>query len=469
MENNLEDQVNESKEKGLTTKSWDKIIIKPEAFKKMIFHILRFGNSFLETPVEAMGVCLGEQENNEKNVLIVKECIPLTHGDYIELGLSRELEALLDKIKMEHSNESLRIIGWYISHPKYDLKLTSADIQIHRYFQNDNFPNAFCLTFDPIKVEKKSIFSFQAYRFKDHDKHDELIEINCQLEPPKTLEFFKWVQHLVESIQRKDQILIHEYGEHVKPPQGDLQEIPLQKKEMVEQDIVEIENKIQSLSKGITDGTMAFVNSFAQPFNKQLEQWLIDVEEGSIKGSRYLKSSINQLKTTINNGLEGLQNYFEKKFNEISNVFVSSISESLDNSLKEQENYRKFIESELESLLLKINDDINSQFDKISNTFERILDAISSKINQNSEKIRNLEGEINSNGEQVKACENKVKEFHEVILDSLSTNFNSTEDNLIKLINDLDEKFNQVVEKSTNTKELIDRLQKIASEFRQLR
>ena len=43
-----------------------KIIIKQDAFIRMITHVLRFGNEALEESVEVMGVCIGKKDQSDR-------------------------------------------------------------------------------------------------------------------------------------------------------------------------------------------------------------------------------------------------------------------------------------------------------------------------------------------------------------------------------------------------------------------
>jgi proteasome lid subunit RPN8/RPN11 len=101
-----------------------KVEIHPSAFKKIIFHGLRYANQNLEEKQEVLGICIGTES---ENVVSLLDTIPVIHGDQIEIGLSQELHELFERIKKDHTSEETKIIGWYLSHPGYKLELTDSD------------------------------------------------------------------------------------------------------------------------------------------------------------------------------------------------------------------------------------------------------------------------------------------------------------------------------------------------------
>ena len=93
----------------------------------------------------------------------------------------------------------------------------------------------------------------KVFKFKDHTNPEEIIEIIPNILIPDSLEYFKWVQELVENFQRKEPIIIKEYLEAQKPLPEELQEIPKipesideseEKTSRVEQLLRKIENNV---------------------------------------------------------------------------------------------------------------------------------------------------------------------------------------------------------------------------------
>ena len=68
----------------------NKVEISPSAFKKIIFHGLRYANQNIDENQEVLGICIGTES---ENVISLIDTIPVIHGDQIEIGLSQELHA----------------------------------------------------------------------------------------------------------------------------------------------------------------------------------------------------------------------------------------------------------------------------------------------------------------------------------------------------------------------------------------
>ena len=188
-----------------------------------------------------------------------------------------------------------------------------------------------------------------------------------------------------------------------------------------------------------------------------------------MKGTEYVRSSLNQLNKTINKGLEGLQGYFKTKFNEISNIFVKGITEALESRIKSQKN--------IETDIMIINEEISNMIEKVLN--ENFAD-INTNLNLN---ITKLENQLITNEKQVKRIDEliknnstKVSEFHSSI-DSFSEDMiakgekscNPFEQNLVKLIQDQNINFTSIDEKYKEIEQLTERLQKLISEIRQIK
>ncbi len=97
-----------------------KVIIKKEAFRNMITHVLRFGSDALETSVEVMGVCMGKKASNGKDIEILN-AIPLTHGTQVENDFTPEDLESFSKIDEQYHKKDLHVVGWYHSHPNEGL------------------------------------------------------------------------------------------------------------------------------------------------------------------------------------------------------------------------------------------------------------------------------------------------------------------------------------------------------------
>ncbi len=114
----------------------EKIIIKKEAFRNMLTHVLNYGSVALEESVEVMGVCLGKV-NQEDGKVILTNAIPVMHGPEVSVGFSKKEIEIFQQIENQYKET---IIGWYLSRPGWGLDFTNITIANHQYFQNEKFP-----------------------------------------------------------------------------------------------------------------------------------------------------------------------------------------------------------------------------------------------------------------------------------------------------------------------------------------
>ena len=265
------------------------VIVKGIAFKKMISHILRFGNEELEEPYEVMGVCIGSLNNEDKS-MILQDVIPITHGDIVELGFSEEIHEILIKINQDFLDKGLKIIGWYHSHLGYGLDLSSSDRKNQIYLQNEQNPFGFSIVFDTKLIGKNKLFGFEIFRFKNFSKgsESEILKVNYQLEQPNSLDYFKWIQELIEDSQRKNPIIIKEYNEFLKPKKEELQEIPLDGQELVEEEHSEFYTQLSPIFSGFEEGTAKLNDLFIGVYKEQLRKWMWDITQGSLKGTEII-------------------------------------------------------------------------------------------------------------------------------------------------------------------------------------
>ena len=200
-----------------------KVIIKKEAFRNMITHVLRFGSEALIESVEVIGICLGRM--NGKDIDLIN-AIPITHGKSISLGFSSEDYNVFTEIENRYAPHNLSIVGWYSSNPGWGIFFSDTAIKKHRFFQKESFPNGFQIVFDHTLMGKEGSLGFEIYRLNDYKEGDEHHQVPFEIELPNSLEYFKWVQKFVEDTQKKTPILIKEKKELTEPAPNDLQEIP---------------------------------------------------------------------------------------------------------------------------------------------------------------------------------------------------------------------------------------------------
>jgi len=446
------------------------IFIKNIAFKKMISHVLKYGNEALEESQEVLGACIGIF-NTDKNIIDLTDVIPVTHGDIVELGFSQEIHETFKEIDSKQSDQQLKVLGYYLSHTGYGLSLSSSDKKNLLYFQDEKNPYGFGIIFDYSLMGEEDNFGLQIYRLKNYSKgtDSELFKVSYEIEKPNTLDYFIWIKEIIEDSQKETPVIIEEYSESKKPLPEELQEIPLTEKEIMESGQQDFDSQIAPIYSGLQNGTAKFSELIIDTYRNQLNNWMWDVSEGTLKGTEYIRSSITQMKNTIISGLEDVQNYFERSFNEISDVFVKDISEYIDKRISNQ----KDVKEDIQVTLQNINDNskkiLEENFNRIINKLEENEISIDKRLNDITKTYDKMEPLLTQFSEKLNTTFNETNTLSESLIKDIELLATRFETKLKMEITDLNLNSDPIKEKYKEMENLIERLQKVISDFRQIK
>jgi polyhydroxyalkanoate synthesis regulator phasin len=273
------------------------------------------------------------------------------------------------------------------------------------------------------------------------------------------------VKQLVESTQSKSSEIIYEFNEVQKPPPESLQKIPTLPQEEMES---EAEEEL-SLLYGVDEGMEKLKDSFLKLYELQLISWMSDVSNGVLTGSEYIRSSINNIKTTLTSGLEDAQRIFDKSFSDISNLFMKNIRVSVDLRLENQIELKNDIkainEEHLNSLFIRLEKEIRD----VTNDFEEKITNIKKEL----EKIALNNNSIQESLIQTNDILNTVYEETDKLSDTVIQHIeNSSKPFESKLMNELEDFFGNMTpnkEIYAEIEELIERLQRVISDLRQIK
>ena len=455
---------NKNKEIELATDG--SISIQYESFRKMLSHTLRFANESKEENQQVFGVCIGEYLQDKKGY-IVKDAIPIGHGDAIELGWSQEIHESIDAVKSEYKDVSNVIIGWYHSHLGYGLYFSNSDKVNNLYFQNSENPYGFGIVIEQTLLNEDPNFGVEAYRLKDYSKgaESEYMKIESKIDPPNSMQFFKWVQELVESIQNKNSEIIYEFDELTKPSPEILQEIPSSGK-----DEEEIEDKEKfSLLYGVNDGMEKLSDSFLKTYEQQLTSWMEDISDDVLNGSEYIRSSINNIKTTLSSGLDDAQRIFDRIFSEISSLFMKNIHTSVDTRLNNQIDLKKSIETITEEQLNNLFKRLEKEIRDITNILEENITNIKNDLETIAQTNTSILKSLNQNNEMLHTVYEETDTLSETIIQHIENSSKGFESKLFNELEEFSSNMSPNKEIYGEIEELIERLQKVISDLRQIK
>ena len=447
-----------------------RVFIKMTPFKDMFTHVLRFANVVLDYNEQVLGFCIGNKNPDNDDITITK-IIPITHGDEVELGFSEKVHSSLIQIQEEVSNENLSVVGWYHSHPEAEtIFFSDVDKKNHLIFQNEKFQYGFGIVFDHSKLKKSDNFGLEVFRLKDHSKGDksDYIKVKYEIEVPNSLDFYNWVQKLVEYGQIKNPIIIKERLELREQVPRDLQEIPMST-EQLEMEIDLEYQDINPVVDGFKKGLQNFSNLVLNDYKSELETWSSEFNDGALKGLNKISDSLAHMNLTIDNGFERVEKWIETKFKERINEYKEKVEGYVNKRLPGQEDLKANTSEIKEILTSEINKHLEQSIDYITKSIKKDLNETINKLYEISmvdakvkERIENSTKEISSLTEQIQNLSIDMLKGISAINHPFETNLTTNYDKLISELEPFNDNFDEF-------ETFIERLQKIIPDFRNIK
>ena len=447
-----------------------KIFIKMSAFNDMLSHVLRFANSSLDFNDQVLGFCLGSKDPNN-NDLIVSQVIPITHGDIVELGFSEKIHKFLVQIKEESESKNLQVLGWYHSHPESkSFFFSDVDKKNHLYFQNEQTPNAFGIVFDHSKLQKGGNFGLEVYRLVDPKKgiKSKKTTVKYEIEAPKSLDFYRLIQKLVEYGQTKNPIIIREKLEMNDQTPLDLQEIPMSV-EQVDSNIDLKYPNIEPVVEGVKKGLQNFSNLVLNNYKTELETWSTEFNDGTLIGLAKISDSIAHMNSAINNGFEKVEKWIDLNFKERIDEYKGKIEGYIKKRIEGQEDLKSNTSDIKESLTNEINKNLEQSIEVVTKSIKKDLNETINKLYELSMQDKKIKESIEKSSNQISNLTYMIENLSIDMLKGISAINHPFELNLStnydKTISEL-ELFNRSF---VELEELIERLQSIIPDFRNVK
>ncbi|MHA1915076.1 MAG: hypothetical protein ACW986_05690 [Promethearchaeota archaeon] len=442
-----------------------KLVIKPDAFIRMITHVLKYGNEALDESVEVMGVCIGKIAEGESLIELLN-IIPIQHGMQVSTGFTRDDIELFAQLDKEYQEKSMGIVGWYISRPGWGLDFTDITIQNHKFFQTDKNPLGFIIILDhSLMGDQVKDLGFKVYTLKDYKKSDEHLNVSYEIGNPDTLSFFKWVQKFVEDSQRLTPVLIKELKDQ---SLKELQEIPQSKDDLVSDSITDYSAHVDQVFQGFRSGISTLNEIISEPYTNQLKGWIGDMTHGTLKGMEYISGSLNQLKNTVTDGLRDVQKFFNTTFSEISQLFKKNITEYINNRVQGEQELKTEISSIIDKMIEELKENMDKNLEESFNLIREKLGVIQTTFDNNndfSSRLTELSSEISklvsSSEDDIKNLKNNLEEHIENAIAPVRTQ-------LEEKFEELDSELNPTKESYSEIRTLLEKLQKLITEFRNI-
>jgi len=370
-----------------------------------------------------------------------------------------------DRIKKKYSSE---LIGYYHSHPSWGLYLSESDLGNIQFFQNEKFPQGFCIVFDHTLMGLGGNLGFEIFRLDDYTNTDKYSSVSYEIEIPSTLEYFKWIQKFMEDFQKKSPILIKEINEIVETIPGDLQEIPTSEiSEQIEEELKKYP-EITSIISGFKQGSERFSEVFMNTFQNQIGVWITDIEQGNSRGTEYITKSVDKMKQAVVSGLLKVSSWFKNTLNETVFEFKNTVSNYVDTRIDTHKQVTEEISEVKQNLVNNLNNLIENKLKNIESEIEDTANSTTQKLEETTqinikmeEMIKRLEDHLTTINNQTKIFTQEIEKKVETSINPLQTNFH---EKIEKLSAELDPFKNNYSE----IRILLDKLQKTITDFRNL-
>jgi len=415
------------------------VTIKPEAYYKMLVHVLRFGNRARNTRQykEVMGMLIGrlEGEGDPKNV-IIEDVVPISHGGQIEVAFKPDDYVSFSYADAEYAERDppLFTVGWYHSHPALKIFFSSTDIKNQLGWQTPN-PSAIGIVFDHTYLENPGDMGFRTFRLDDPSKGPltDYHEVKTIVEPPDDIEYYVKIIHLIDSIHSKEPPIL----EINETPDlfGDIM-VPGQSQMMAKQPEFAVTDLVGALQTGISN----LLEFMFEPLIRFLNNWSQELIKKVVENNLQMRADLAALKDSISMGINEIQTSVKSLVtNQIYDLdaYIDDRLEAFDN---DQEKIKASIESLKEETIEKINKifeekvipSINQQLellDKIPEKIELIEEKTNTgmeNVNSQKETLANLSEKIhniqNSYSESVKSSQDKISSIISGKLSNISGN-----------------------------------------------
>ncbi|MFX0007076.1 MAG: Mov34/MPN/PAD-1 family protein [Candidatus Hermodarchaeota archaeon] len=420
------------------------IIIKPDAYYKMLLHVLRFGNKARDRRQfkEVMGILIGhiDGEPDKKGIMdvIIEDAVPISHGGAIEVAFAPEDYITFSTVDEKYAEKGWFSCGWYHSHPGLDIFFSSTDIRNQLGWQTP-FPSAIGIVFDHTFLEKPGELGFRTFRLDNPNKGQMsgYHEVKATVEPPDSIEYYLRLIELINSVHSKE-LPILEINE-MPDIFGDIT-FPSESQIFAEKPEFNTSLIIDSLKNGL----MGFLELSFNPIFSILNKWSENLIRNTVENNLQMRKDIIKIKDALSSSISGLQKDFKfslgEKLNELE-MYVDDKFEEFDtnqeafkssfNQIKTdlEEQFNVLFEQQIKGIMLKLLNNISENIDKLTAINTKGL-KVSDNLEQKIDTIENLKNSIDIIEDSTL---NILKKEFDELSESYNKNLNKIIGNFINL------------------------------------
>jgi len=308
---------------------------------------------------------------------------------------------------------------------------------------------------------------FQLTNPKKGEKSD-TIKVKYEIEAPTSLDFYRWVQKLVEYGQMRNPIIIREKLEVNDQAPSDLQEIPMSIGEL-DSDLELKYPNIEPVVEGVKKGLQNFSNLVLNNYKTELETWSTEFNDGALIGLNKISDSLAHMNLAINNGFEKVGKWIDINFKERIEEYKGKIEGYVKKRLEGQEELKTHTGKTKESLANEINKNLEQSIEAISKSIKKDLNETINKLYELSMQDKKIKERIEKSTNQISNLTYIVENLSIDVLKGISAinhpfeiNLSTNYDKLISELEIFNKDFGEL-------EELIERLQSIIPDFRNVK
>ncbi|MFX1239540.1 MAG: Mov34/MPN/PAD-1 family protein [Promethearchaeota archaeon] len=425
------------------------VTIKPEAYYKMLVHVLRFGSRTRDNSQfkEVMGMLIGylEGEGEIKDV-IIEDAVPISHGGSIEVQFAPNDYITFAAIDEEFAGKNWFTVGWYHSHPNLKVFFSGTDIKNQMGWQTPN-PSAIGIVFDHNyletdpefrkKYELKPLgageidYGFRTYRLDDPSKQNTgYHEVKTIVELPDNLSFYIKIMNLINKIHANEPLIL----ELNETPDifGNIY-IPFANQLMADRPELEI----NSILTALKDGVSSIIEASMEPLITFINQWSQDIVVNIVDNNLKIRESLRSLKTVLSEKMASVQTNFKFSLTNMLDQLDIYMYDRLEKFDKDQESINRSVKSLQESLVKYLSTDFK---DNIEDSLKEILEFIDKhkiSLNQIQEKNKETSQILVDSINNVSNIEEIIDSKNKSLLSSVQSTQDDTHEKLKQKINSL--------------------------------
>lgn len=423
--------------------------IKPNAYYKIILHVLRFGNKVRNHSqcIEVMGVLIGHLEDGEdkkfKNV-IIEDVVPISHGSSVEVEFSINDYIFFEKANSMYLEKNWFMVGWYHSHPdlfQHKIFFSPTDVKNQFGWQNELNPSGIALVFDHAYLDDPDDPGFRAIRLTNPtDVRDSSVhQVKTIVEPPDNLDYYLKIVELINCVHRKEHPIteVNETADIF----GDVK-VPELSQLQFKQPVIDQRKVIESFQIGIANFLDLSITPLIDFLNSISTNISGDIENNNVE----ISTNLNQLKELINTGIDKIQRKYKDDLNaEMFNAegyvddFLDQIDSYQGEILTTLNEIKEIIEEKVNKIFKEKFEGLKNNFSRDYNEFHQKIVDFNTDISVNLDNLEQLETSLNSLLEKINSIKDatleKMKKMQKDTSDNLSKNQSKAISTLTELNN----------------------------------